>query len=289
MTYPVTILTLDSARSYVTQGAPFTQGTISIIPIGGNISLKGFLLPILLLVVIIVMVVIVAVILVVVIVDIVGVVIVVGNPPIKASISFSVFGTMFGHKVGNSWNLQIFLFLLQEFLLVKVPIRIVEEYEDEETEDGPVDYPMDGEDDGDDDDDDSSGDDANDEEEEEEEHLAPADFAIVIPTDELVSLPKGTEPVIPPPSTDTTTTRARIIRLARCTAIAALPSPPLLPSLYPPPPVDRRDDIPESKQPPRKRLCLSTLGSRYEVGESSTWGRGANYGFTDTVEAKIRH
>nr|GFB21953.1 hypothetical protein [Tanacetum cinerariifolium] len=41
-------------------------------------------------------------------------------------------------------------------------------YEDDETEDGPVDYPMDGGDDGDDDDGDSSGYDADDEEEEEE-------------------------------------------------------------------------------------------------------------------------
>ncbi|GJZ09361.1 hypothetical protein Tco_0543644 [Tanacetum coccineum] len=49
-----------------------------------------------------------------------------------------------------------------------------------------------------------------------------------------------------------------------------LPSPPLPPPLYIPPPVDRKDDIPESEQPPRKRLCLSTLGSRYEIGESST-------------------
>ncbi|GJR79727.1 hypothetical protein Tco_0150512 [Tanacetum coccineum] len=52
-----------------------------------------------------------------------------------------------------------------------------------------------------------------------------------------------------------------------------LPSPPLPPLplyLYIPPPIDRMDDIPESKQPPRKRLCLSTLGSRYEVEESST-------------------
>nr|GEY90176.1 hypothetical protein [Tanacetum cinerariifolium] len=69
-----------------------------------------------------------------------------------------------------------------------------EEYEDDETEDGPVDYPMDG---GDDDDGDSSGDDADDEDEdeedeEEEEHLALADSAIVIPTDELVSPPEGT-------------------------------------------------------------------------------------------------
>nr|GEY93982.1 hypothetical protein [Tanacetum cinerariifolium] len=77
-------------------------------------------------------------------------------------------------------------------------------------------------------------------------------------------------------------------RLARCTAPAALPSPPLPPSLYPPP-VNRRDDIPESEQPPRKRLCLSTLGSRYEVGESSTKGRGVDYGFADTVETEIRH
>ncbi|GJS48198.1 hypothetical protein Tco_0598319, partial [Tanacetum coccineum] len=53
----------------------------------------------------------------------------------------------------------------------------------------------------------------------------------------------------------------------------ALPSPslpPLPPSLYIPPPVDRRDDIPESERPPRKRSCLFVLSSRYEVGESST-------------------
>ncbi|GJY27469.1 hypothetical protein Tco_0403236 [Tanacetum coccineum] len=91
-----------------------------------------------------------------------------------------------------------------------------EEYEDDETEDGPVDYPKDGGDDGDDDDDDSSTDDADDEDEEdkeddkEEEHLAPADSAIIVPTIELVSPPEGTEPVIPPPSTDITTTGARI-------------------------------------------------------------------------------
>nr|GEW02114.1 hypothetical protein [Tanacetum cinerariifolium] len=189
-----------------------------------------------------------------------------------------------------------------------------EEYEDDETEDGPVDYPMDRGDDGDDDDGDSSGDDANDEDvdeedEEEEEHLALADFAVVIPTDELVSSPEGTKPVIPPPSTDTATTGARIIvqlqavisfppeakverllamptpspspltllsppsageRLARCTTPAALPSPPLPSPLHMPPPVERRDDIHETEMPPHKWLCLSTLGSRYEDRESST-------------------
>nr|GEV28967.1 hypothetical protein [Tanacetum cinerariifolium] len=76
MTYPVASLTLDSARSYVMQGASFTQGTISSIPIGGSISPEGFVSSIMLLVVIIVTVVIVVVILVVV-VAIVGVVIVV--------------------------------------------------------------------------------------------------------------------------------------------------------------------------------------------------------------------
>ncbi|GJY04960.1 hypothetical protein Tco_0370900, partial [Tanacetum coccineum] len=68
--------------------------------------------------------------------------------------------------------------------------------------------------------------------------------------------------------------------------------PPLPPSLYIPPPVNRRDDIPESEQPPRKRLYLSTLGSRYEVGESSTArptrGRGIDYGFVSTVDAEER-
>ncbi|GJY09797.1 hypothetical protein Tco_0377982 [Tanacetum coccineum] len=230
-----------------------------------------------------------------------------------------------------------------------------EEYEDDETEDGPIDYPMDGGDDGDDDNGDSSRDDANDEdededeedEEEEEEHLAPADSAVVVPTDEPVSPPEGIELVIPPPSTDITI-GARISvrpqtsislppeaeverllamttpspsppislsppsageRLVRCMAPPAhsspppvpspllpssgcptqiqtlriastqalidvvtvtLPLPSLPPSLYILLPVDHRDDIPESEHPPRKILCLSTLGSRYEIGESST-------------------
>ncbi|GKC52113.1 hypothetical protein Tco_1074858 [Tanacetum coccineum] len=252
-----------------------------------------------------------------------------------------------------------------------------EEYEDDETKDGPVDYPSDGGDDGDDDDGDSSGDDVkedddeedDEDEEEEEEHLASADSAIVVPIDELVFPPEGTEPIIPPPSTNITigariTVRSqtsislppeaeveRLLamttpspsppvslsppfareRLARCTAppahlspppvpspllpspgcptqiqtlriastralidavTTALPSPPLPPSLYIPPPIHRRDDIPEFEQPPRKRLCLSTLGSRYEIGESSTArptrGQGIDYGFVSTVDVEER-
>ncbi|GKC41401.1 hypothetical protein Tco_1059123, partial [Tanacetum coccineum] len=70
------------------------------------------------------------------------------------------------------------------------------------------------------------------------------------------------------------------------------PLPPLPPSLYIPPPVDRRDDVLESEQPPRKRSCLFALGSRYEVGESSTArptrGRGIDYGFASTLDAEER-
>ncbi|GKB96963.1 hypothetical protein Tco_0983100 [Tanacetum coccineum] len=231
-----------------------------------------------------------------------------------------------------------------DFRGVTDPEEDPEEYEDDETEDGPVDYPMDGGDDRDDDDDNSSGDDAyyedeEEEEQEEEEHLAPADFAVVVPTAELVSLPEGTEPVIPPPSTDITTTGARITvrlqasislpleaeverllamltpppsppislsppsagerlsRIASTQALvdvvtAALPSSPLPPSLYIPPPVDRRDDILDSKGPPRKRSCLFALGLRYEVRESSTArptrDRGVDYGFVSTLDAEER-
>ncbi|GJY53335.1 hypothetical protein Tco_0444999 [Tanacetum coccineum] len=229
-----------------------------------------------------------------------------------------------------------------------------EEYKDDETEDGPTDYPMGRGDDGDDDDADSSRDDANDEDEddedEEEEHLAPADSTIVVPVDEPVFPPEGTEPVIPPPSTDITI-GARITvrpqtsislpleaeverllamttpspsppislsppsageRLARCTAPPAHSSPPpvpspLLPSSGCPTQIQTlriastqalidavycQDEIPESEQPPRKRLCLSTLGSRYEIGESSTArptrGRGIDYGFVSMVDAEER-
>ncbi|GJW61649.1 hypothetical protein Tco_0110984 [Tanacetum coccineum] len=132
------------------------------------------------------------------------------------------------------------------------PDEDLEEYEDDETEDGSVDYPMDGEDYGDDDDGDSSGDDADDEDEddedeedEEEEHLAQADSAVVVPVDEHVSSPEGIESVIPPPSTNITI-GARItvwpqasislppeVEVKRLLAMTTLsPSPPI--SLSPP-------------------------------------------------------
>ncbi|GJY47283.1 hypothetical protein Tco_0436346 [Tanacetum coccineum] len=75
------------------------------------------------------------------------------------------------------------------------------------------------------------------------------------------------------PSVSLLDTHIRIsihFRLLIDAVTAALPSPslpPLPPSLYIPPPVDHRDDIPESEQPPCKRLYLSIIGSRYEIEE----------------------
>nr|GEY45009.1 hypothetical protein [Tanacetum cinerariifolium] len=216
-----------------------------------------------------------------------------------------------------------------------------EEYEDNESKDGLVDYPMDGvdDDDGDSFEHESDDEDEDEEDEEEEEYLASADAAVVVPTVEPISLPEGTKSVIPPPSTDITTTRARITvwlqasvslppevevkrllamptplpspltslsppsvgerltRIASTQALidavtAALPSPPLPPPLYIPLPIDRKDDIPETEMPPHKRSCLVALGSRYEIGESSTarptGGRGIDYGFVRTLDVEAR-
>nr|GFC61085.1 hypothetical protein [Tanacetum cinerariifolium] len=147
-------------------------------------------------------------------------------------------------------------------------------------------------------------------EEEEEEHLAQANSTAVIPTDELVSPPEGTESTVisfpleaevkrllamptpsPSPLASLSPPSARE-RLARCTPPTALPSPPLPPPLHMPPPVDRKDDILKTEMPSRKRLCLSTLGSKYKVGESSTarptGGRGIDYGFVSTLDAEAR-
>ncbi|GKE81569.1 hypothetical protein Tco_1551569 [Tanacetum coccineum] len=136
-----------------------------------------------------------------------------------------------------------------------------EEYKDDETKDGPIDYPMDGGEDGDDDDGDSSGDDADDEDEdeededkedeEEEEHLASADSTVVVPTVELISPAPSAHSSPPPALVDAVTA-----------ALPLPPLPPLPPSLYIPPPIDHRDDIPEFEWPARKRSCLFALGSR---------------------------
>nr|GEV40220.1 putative reverse transcriptase domain-containing protein [Tanacetum cinerariifolium] len=132
---------------------------------------------------------------------------------------------------------------LPEYVAESNPKEDPEEYEDDETEDGL-------------------------ENEEEEEHLAPTDSAVVIPTDELaaISFPLEAEVkrllAMPTPSPSPLALLSPPFvgeRLARCTAPAALPSPP---PLHMPLPINGKDDIPETEMPPHKRLCLSTLCSR---------------------------
>ncbi|GJU98340.1 putative reverse transcriptase domain-containing protein [Tanacetum coccineum] len=120
-------------------------------------------------------------------------------------------------------------------------------YEDDETEDGPVDYPIDGGEDEDDDDGDSSRDDADEE------------IPFLHQRQSVGRHLAMTTPSPSPHNSHITIHPLRLCRkrLARLSMIASycrhyhlLSLPPLPPSLYIPPPVDRRDDIPESKQPP---------------------------------------
>ncbi|GKG07624.1 hypothetical protein Tco_0330593, partial [Tanacetum coccineum] len=86
-----------------------------------------------------------------------------------------------------------------------------------------------------------------------------------------------------------TTTCTHIITI---TIITTTTTTPVL--LFIPPPVDRREDIPEAELPPRKRLCPTAPTLRYEVGESltaalrPTGGHRADYRFIGTMDAKIR-
>ncbi|GKA88233.1 hypothetical protein Tco_0809997 [Tanacetum coccineum] len=200
-----------------------------------------------------------------------------------------------------------------------------EEYEDDETEDGPVDYPILGEDPEeyeDDETEDAPADSAvvvpADEPVSPPEGTWPVipppstditiGARITVRPQASISLPPEVEverlldmttpSPSPPISLSPPFAGERLARIASTQTLidavtAELPSPPLPPlppSLYIPPPADRRDDIPESEQPPRKRLCLSTLGSRYEIGESftarPTGGQGVDYGFISTVDAE---
>nr|GEV35205.1 hypothetical protein [Tanacetum cinerariifolium] len=197
-------------------------------------------------------------------------------------------------------------------------------------EDGPVDYPADGGDDDDETSDDDDDDDDEDEDEEpfededddeEEEHLAPADSSAVlivhpIPSAKDTEALETCEPAPPPVPSPRQHTAKMLVRpethipfpsgaeVERLLALPTLPPssltplssplPPLPASLSILPPVERREDTPEVELPPRKRFCLTTPTSRYEVGESSnatprpTRGHKAEYGFIDTIDAEIR-
>ncbi|GKB74895.1 hypothetical protein Tco_0936307, partial [Tanacetum coccineum] len=192
---------------------------------------------------------------------------------------------------------------------------------EEDPEEYHADYPVDGGD-GDDEpsDDDDDDDDTDDEDEEpfededddeEEEHLPPADSSAIPVVDpippvgdtEAFETDKAAPTHVPSPRRYT----ARIYirheapmpfpseeEVERLLALPPPPPSPLPASLFIPP-VDRREDIPEAELPPRKRLCLTALTSRYEVGESSTAAPRPNgdhrvdYGFIGTLDAETRH
>ncbi|GJR15472.1 hypothetical protein Tco_0798124 [Tanacetum coccineum] len=119
---------------------------------------------------------------------------------------------------------------------------------------------------------------------------APVPLPSKVEVERLLALP------IPPPSPLTLLS----------SPLPQIPSPPLPPppsSLHLPPPlpaslfippVDCREDTSKADLPPHKRLCLTALTLRYEVGESSmadprpTGGHGADYGCIDTVDAEVR-
>ncbi|GJU78197.1 hypothetical protein Tco_1275267 [Tanacetum coccineum] len=196
------------------------------------------------------------------------------------------------------------------------------EEDDEDPEEDPTDYPANRDDDDEEEEEEPSGDDADDEDEDEDEdkeeevstRCPTADSVppvhrmtarISIRDEPSISLPPREEVerllalTTPPPSPLTPLS----------SPLPQIPSPPLpasppasvLPALPLPtssPPLqllssDRRADRPEITLPPRKRLGID-LGPRCEVGESSAaaaarpiGGRRADYGFVDTVDAKI--
>ncbi|GJZ91955.1 hypothetical protein Tco_0664020 [Tanacetum coccineum] len=134
---------------------------------------------------------------------------------------------------------------------------------------------------------------------EDEEHLTPTDSAALPVVDPI---PSATPP--PPPRSPQTRvpfSQTRLLHNRATDAIVQLrgtsplpvPSPPLLL-----PSADHMGDIPETDMSFWKRLYLTALASRFEVGESSTattarqtghtLARRVDYGFIDTMDASIR-
>ncbi|GJR37238.1 hypothetical protein Tco_1212922 [Tanacetum coccineum] len=178
------------------------------------------------------------------------------------------------------------------------PKEDLEEYEDDETEDGPVDYPMDGGDDGDDDDGDSSGitpmmrmRTRRTRRRKRSTQLWPTPLLlylllslITVWLQAFIPLPPEAEverllamttlSPSPPISLSPPPIPSPLLPSSGFTAVLPSPLLPLLPpSIYIPPPIDRKDDVPEFELLPRKR---------------PTGGRRVDYGFVSTVDAKAR-
>ncbi|GJY58429.1 putative reverse transcriptase domain-containing protein [Tanacetum coccineum] len=191
---------------------------------------------------------------------------------------------------------------------------------EEEPKEDHADYPADKGDDDDepynneDDDDDDTDDEYEepfedeDDDEEGEEHLASTDsFTIPVAdpvpsagdtedfeTDESTPIPRSPQTKIPSPPLPPPPPSLHLLpHVPTSLPLPLSPLPPLPTSLSIPPPVNCREDIPEVELLSHKRLCLTTLTLRYEVGESSTaaprptGGHRADYGdvWVDPAEA----
>ncbi|GJY70338.1 hypothetical protein Tco_0474041 [Tanacetum coccineum] len=111
----------------------------------------------------------------------------------------------------------------------------------------------------------------------------------------IASLPSTHHPLHPsPPLPPPPSSRHLPPHVPTSLPLPSSPLPPLPALLFIPPLVDHREDIPETMLPPCKRLCLTALTSRYEVGESltatprPTGGHRIDYGFIGTLDAKTR-
>ncbi|GKB87812.1 hypothetical protein Tco_0960084 [Tanacetum coccineum] len=180
----------------------------------------------------------------------------------------------------------------QPYAVVDSPIALSPGYvadsdPEEDSEDGPVDYPADG---GDGDDDDSSDDDEEEEvasKEEEDEHLAPAD-SVVAPVVDHVPYFEETNPfetdesAATPPSPPACRTTARIsIRLEAPMPFPSEEEVERLLALPPPPPSPLISQTPPSAE---ERL---TRG-KFDTTPRPARGHGIDYGFIGTLDAETR-
>ncbi|GJU22993.1 hypothetical protein Tco_1156335 [Tanacetum coccineum] len=110
-----------------------------------------------------------------------------------------------------------------------------------------------------------------------------------------MTTPSPSPPILlSPPSTGERLARIDPLRPFIDVFSAALPSPPIhhLTISIILTPIDHTGCFRVRAGHLRKRLCLSTLGSKYEIGESFTTrptrDRGVDYGFVSTVDAEVR-
>ncbi|GJW96858.1 hypothetical protein Tco_0178666 [Tanacetum coccineum] len=197
---------------------------------------------------------------------------------------------------------------LEHHIPVYIPKPVYPEYHvsekdpEEDSEEDPIDYAADTDDNKEDEDEEESSDD----DKEEEEHLHPIVALSAVDHCTTSKMSVQTQTPIPFPSEKKV---ARIFALptpppspltSLSLPLPQIPSPPTHhPLPLPAPSTSHKADIPEAELPPQKRLLLTALTPRFEIGESSTAdaaarqprstvARRVDYSFVDTLDAIIR-